>query len=335
MKKDKIIIIAEAGVNHNGKLSLAKKLVSEAAKSGADYIKFQTFETESMVKPSTRLANYQKSNLKGNLSQFDMLKKYELKKKDYKILIKFAKNKNIKFISSPFDINSINFLKKFNLDFIKIPSGEINNFPYLRAIGKLKRKVILSTGMSTLGEISYALKILRTYGTKKNKITLLHCHSDYPSRSEDLNLKAIITLQKYFKINVGYSDHSKGIIAPLISIAMGARIIEKHLTLSTKMIGPDHKASINPTEFKEMVNYIRETEKMLGNGKKIPSKHELRNKPIVRKSLFAKIDIKKGERFSEKNLTTKRPEIGLSPSKYLYMLNRISKKNYKKNNPIK
>lgn len=335
MKKNRTIIIAEAGVNHNGKLNIAKKLITAAAVSGADYVKFQTFETENMTKPKTKLAQYQKMNLKNNLSQFEMLKKYELKKSHYNILIKHAKKNKINFISSPFDINSINFLKKFNLHFIKIPSGEIDNYPYLKEIGKLKKKIILSTGMSTLKEVFYAIRVLTKHGTKKKNISLLHCHSDYPSNFKDLNLKAISTLKKVFKLKVGYSDHSPGIYAPIVSVALGSQIIEKHLTLSNKMTGPDHKASINPKQFKAMVKGIRQTEEMLGNGKKIPTKSELKNKLIVRKSIVARTDIKKGDKFSDKNLTTKRPASGISPTKYSNFLKKISKKNYKKNNFVK
>tara|TARA_Y100000741_G_C18220601_1_gene545667 strand:- start:218 stop:1213 length:996 start_codon:yes stop_codon:yes gene_type:complete len=330
----KTIIIAEAGINHNGKINLAKKLILAAAKSGANYIKFQTYNTESMITPKTKLANYQKNYIKRSKTQFEMLKKYELRKDTYKILIKYAKSKKIKFLSSPFDIESIYFLKKLNLDFIKVPSGEIDNYPYLKCLGKLKKKIILSTGMSDLKEVDRAIKILSKNGTKKRDISVLHCHSAYPSKITNLNLKVIQTLKKRFNLRIGFSDHSDGINAPVIATALGAEIIEKHLTLNRNMSGPDHKASINPYQFKNMVDQIRLTEKMLGDGKKIPTKNELKNKPFARKSLVAKINISKGEKFSEKNLTTKRPATGVSPMKFNYYLNKKAEKDYSKDDVI-
>ena len=267
-------------------------------------------------------------------SQYEMLKKYQLKKNYYEKLIKYSKLKKIKFLSSPFDIESIKFLKKFNLEFIKIPSGEINNYPYLKFLGKLNKKIILSTGMSNLKEVSDAIKILIRFGTKKNKISLLHCHSDYPSEPQNLNLRAIMTLKKKFNLRVGYSDHSIGVEASIASIALGATIIEKHLTLNRKMIGPDHKASMEPKNFEKMVLAIRNAEKMLGNGKKIPTQKELKNQKLVRKSIVAKFNISKGDKFSEKNITTKRPGIGISPMKYEIFLKKFAKKKYLKNDYI-
>lgn len=328
------IIIAEAGINHNGKINLAKKLIKAAASSGADYIKFQTYNTEKMIVPNAKLAFYQKNNITETKTQFEMLKKYELRKDFYKVLINYAKINKIKFLSSPFDEESITLLNKYNLDFIKIPSGEIDNFPYLRNLGKLKKKIILSTGMSTLKEINLAIKTLTKYGTKMRDISLLHCHSAYPSNLSNLNLNAIKFLRKKFKLRVGFSDHSTSINVPSIAVALGAEIIEKHLTLNNKMSGPDHKASVNPKNFKSMVNLIRQTEKTLGSGKKIPSRNELKNKPFARKSLVANADIKKGELFSEKNLTTKRPGLGISPMKFNYYLNKKAKKNYSKDDLI-
>ena len=330
----KTIIIAEAGINHNGNLKLAKKLILVASKAGADYIKFQTYEPENMIKPNTKLADYQKMNNEKERSQYEMLKKYQLKKNYYEKLIKYSKLKKIKFLSSPFDIESIKFLKKFNLEFIKIPSGEINNYPYLKFLGKLNKKIILSTGMSNLKEVSDAIKILIRFGTKKNKISLLHCHSDYPSEPQNLNLRAIMTLKKKFNLRVGYSDHSIGVEASIASIALGATIIEKHLTLNRKMIGPDHKASMEPKNFEKMVLAIRNAEKMLGNGKKTPTQKELKNQKLVRKSIVAKINISKGDKFSEKNITTKRPGIGISPMKYEIFLKKFAKKKYLKNDYI-
>ena len=330
MKNNKILIIAEAGVNHNGRLDYAKRLIVAASKSGADFVKFQTFNPDEMITRSTKLAKYQNENLKKKTSQYEMLKKYELNKKWYKIIINCCKKNKIKFISSPFDISSIHFLKSLNLSYIKIPSGEINNYPYLKKIASLKKKTILSTGMSTLDEISFALKTLLKFGLTKNKISILHCHTDYPSKINDLNLNAIQTIKKKFKLRTGYSDHSMGIIAPIVAAALGSEIIEKHLTLDRKLSGPDHKASINPKEFSQMVMSVRKVEKMLGNGKKIPSKAELKNKVFVRKSIVASKKISKGEKFTDLNITTKRPAKGKSPKFYENIIGKISKKNYER-----
>jgi len=335
MKKNRTKIIAEAGVNHNGKLDLAKRLIRAAAKAGADYIKFQTFEPDQMIKKNTKLAKYQKINLnKKSFTQYKMLKKYQLKKSFYKILISYAKKNGIGFISSPFDIESLIFLKRFNLDYIKIPSGEINNLPLLKEIGKLNKKIILSTGMANIDEINDTIKILRKFGTNKEKISLLHCHSDYPSRPENLNLNSIVTLKKRFNLKVGYSDHSLGIEAAIISTTLGAEIIEKHITLNNKMEGPDHIASIEPKLFSTMVLAIRKTERMLGNGKKIPTYIENKNKQLVRKSIVAKTKIKVGEKFSPKNITTKRPGTGKSPMLFEKILNTRAKKTYQEDDFI-
>ncbi len=334
MKKNRTIIVAEVGVNHNGKLNIAKRLIFEAAKAGADYVKFQTFDPDQMIKKNTKLANYQKINLKKNFTQYKMLKKYNLKKDYYKLLISYAKSRGIGFMSSPFDIESLNFLKRLNLNYVKIPSGEINNYPLIKEIGKLRKKIILSTGMANIDEINAAIKILKKYGTPKGKITILHCHSDYPSKPENLNLNAILTLKKRFNLKVGYSDHSVGIEASIASVTLGAKLIEKHLTLSNKMSGPDHLASIEPKLFNKMVQAIRKTEKMLGNGKKIPTSIENKNKKLVRKSIVAKTLIKKGEKFSEKNITTKRPGTGRSPMFYEKILKTKAKKTYQRDDFI-
>ena len=326
--RNKVIIIAEAGVNHNGKLSLAKKLIKEASRAGADYVKFQTYTLENMIIKNTKPAAYQKKNIKKKLSQYDILKKYRLKDHWYKDLILFSKKNKIKFLSSPFDIKGIKFLGKLNLDYIKVPSGEINNLPYLKVLGKLNKKIILSTGMSNLIEIKNSINILKKEGLSRKKINLLHCHTDYPSKPENLNLKSIILLKKKFGLNVGYSDHSLGIEAPVVAIAYGAKIIEKHLTLNKKFSGPDHKASIEPKEFKKMVQSIRKTEKMLGSFIKKPTKIELKNRKLVRKSIVAIKNIKKGEKFSTSNISTKRPAIGKSPMYFDIYLKKKAKKNY-------
>ncbi len=334
MKNKKILIIAEAGVNHNGKLNYAKKLIMAASKAGADFVKFQTFNPDEMIIKTTELANYQKNNLKKKISQYKMLKKYELNKKWYKNLIDCCKKNKIKFISSPFDISSIHFLKKLNLDYVKIPSGEIDNYPYLIEIASLKKKTILSTGMSTLNEIDFALRTLLKFGLSKKKISILHCHTDYPSNIKDLNLNSIKTMKKVFKLQTGYSDHSMGITAPIVAAALGSEIIEKHLTLDKKLSGPDHQASINPKEFSQMVASVRQVEKMLGNGKKIPTNRELKNKVLVRKSIVARKKISMGEKFTTSNITTKRPAMGKSPKLYKNILGKISKKNYERDDFI-
>ena len=330
----KTIIIAEAGVNHNGKVNLAKKLISKAANSGADFIKFQTYKTEDIVISKAALAFYQKKIVNKFKNQFQMLKKYELKHSDVKKLIKFSKTKKIKFLSSPFDIGSIKFLNQFNLEYFKIPSGEITNYMYLKTIGALKKKIILSTGMSTLQEVKNAIKVLIKYGTKKKNITILHCHTAYPSKPSDLNLNVIKTLKKKIKLDVGYSDHSEDIYAPVVAVTLGAKIIEKHMTLNKNMIGPDHKASITPLEFKKMIKLIRLTELMLGSEKKIPTKNELINRKFARKSIVAISDIKKGEKFSTTNISVKRPGTGVNPMRFEKYLKKIAKKNYLKDDLI-
>ena len=333
--KNKVIIIAEAGINHNGKLSIAKRLIEEASKSGADYVKFQTYDLEKIIIKNTKATLYQRKNIKKNLSQYDILKKYRLKEEWYKNLISHSKKNKIKLISSPFDIESIKFLKKFKLDYIKVPSGEINNLPYLKVLGKLKKKVILSTGMSDLNEIKDAINILKKEGLSKEKLSILHCHSDYPSKPENLNLKSILLLKKKLGLNVGYSDHSLGTEASVIAVAYGAKIIEKHLTLNKNYSGPDHKASIQPKEFKKMVQAIRNTEKMLGSNIKRPTTIELKNRKLVRKSIVAIKNIKKGEKFSLNNISTKRPALGKSPMYFDIYLKKKAKKNYSKDDFIK
>lgn len=333
--KNKVIIIAEAGVNHNGKLSLAKKLIEEASKSGADYVKFQTYNLDELIIKNTKPTIYQRKSLKKNLSQYDILKKYELKKEWYKKLISHSKKNKIKLISSPFDIKSIKFLKKLKLDYLKVPSGEINNLPYLKALGKLKKKVILSTGMSDLQEIQDAINILKKEGLSKEKINILHCHSDYPSKPKNLNLRSILFLKEKLRLNIGYSDHSLGIEAAIVAVAYGAKIIEKHLTLNKNYSGPDHNASIEPNEFKKMVQAIRKSEQMLGSSIKKPTAIELKNRRLVRKSIVAIKNIKKGENFTTRNISTKRPALGKSPMYFDAYLKKKAKKNYFKDEFIK
>jgi len=309
--KDKITIIAEAGGNHNGSIKKAYKLVDIAKKAGADYVKFQTFKAETLVSKNAPKARYQKKNVK-KISHFQMIKKLEMSYEMHVKIIKYCKKKNIKFLSSPFCIDSFNLLNKFKLDFIKIPSGEITNLPLLRHISKFSNNIILSTGMAKLNEISDAIKILKN---KKRQIILLHCNTEYPTPFDDINLKAMLSLKKYFKLNVGYSDHSLGVQVPIIAASLGAKVIEKHFTISKKMKGPDHVASLNPKELISMVKLIRSTETILGKSEKLVSKSEKKNILIARKSLFAARDIKKGEKFSLNNLICLRPGSGISPMK--------------------
>ena len=334
LMKNKVFIIAEAGVNHNGKLDLAYKLIDKAAEANVDAIKFQTFTAENLVTKSAPLAKYQKKNLKIK-NQYELLKKLEFTKTMHSKCIKRCKLKNIKFISSPFDISDIYFLSKLNLNIIKIPSGEITNLPYLKYLAKLKKKLILSTGMSKTREISTALNILKKYGTKTNDISLLHCNSSYPTPYEDVNLKAMVFLKKKFNLKIGLSDHSLGIEVPIAAVALGAKIIEKHFTLSRNMIGPDHKSSIEPQELSKMVKSIRKIELALGSECKKITKSEIKNINIVRKSIVAKKFIAKGELFTLDNLAFKRPGFGISPMYVDRLIGKTAKKNYKKDSMIK
>lgn len=331
LKVKKTIIIAEAGVNHNGKMNIAKKLVDVASDAGADYVKFQTFNVDKLILKNTKTTEYQKKNLKINISQYSMLQKYQLSSDNHKTLVDYCKKKNIKFLSTAFDEKSLELLNKFNLDYIKIPSGEITNFPLLKKISKLKKKILLSTGMASIKEIVQALKILKR---KKKEITILHCTSDYPAELDDLNLNFLHKLKK-FGYYVGYSDHSASIVTPSIAVSLGCKVIEKHFTLSKKMKGPDHKASLEPAELKKMINYVRQTEKILGENKKKITSSEKKTKLLVRKSLVALKDISKGEKFTYNNLTTKRPGTGVSPFKIINFIGKRSKKNYKKDELIK
>ncbi|MCT4619054.1 MAG: N-acetylneuraminate synthase [Marinisporobacter sp.] len=325
-KCNKVLIIAEAGVNHNGDLALAYKLIDKAIEAGVDAIKFQTFKSEKVISKFAEKADYQKENTKSSESQLEMVKKLEISYTDFENLKKYCDEKGIMFLSTPFDLESINFLNKMRLSILKVPSGEITNLPYLREVGKLKKKVILSTGMATLGEIENALEILRNNGT--TDIIVLHCNTEYPTPMEDVNLKAMSTIKEAFKVEVGYSDHTTGIEIPIAAVAMGAKVIEKHFTLDKNMDGPDHKASLNPEELKEMVKAIRNIERALGNGIKLPSKSEYKNKKIARKSIVANSKIKKGEIFTEKNLTVKRPGNGISPMRWDEIIGKTANKNY-------
>ena len=323
-----VFIIAEAGVNHNGSIKLAKELIDVASIAGADAVKFQTFKTQNLAIKKLEKAKYQINTTSENESQFNMLKKLELDKDAHLELINYSEKKNIKFLSSPFDNESIDLLNNLNLDIFKIPSGEITNLPYLRRVGKLNKKLILSTGMSDMEEVKNALDILITSGTKKKNITVLHANTEYPSPMQDVNLKAMVKIGKELDVKFGYSDHTLGIEVDIAAVAMGASCIEKHFTLNCKMEGPDHKASLEPHQLKEMVKAIRNIELAIGNGIKIPSKSEIQNIKIVRKSIVAKTKIKKDEVLSENNITVKRPGGGISPMQWDDIIGSKAKKDY-------
>ncbi|EAI4827471.1 N-acetylneuraminate synthase [Campylobacter lari] len=325
---ESVVVIAEAGVNHNGDLNLAKKLIEVASEAGADYVKFQTFRTELCISKNAQKAEYQLKTTSHEESQFDMIKKLELSKQDHEVLIEHCKKCNIKFLSTAFDLESIDLLVELGVEIFKIPSGEITNLPYLKKIAKLNKNIILSTGMASLGEIEMALDILIDNGTQRNKITILHCNSEYPTPFKDVNLKAMQTIKEAFKLPVGYSDHTLGMIIPIAAVAMGACVIEKHFTLDKNMQGPDHLASLNPDELKTMVQSIRELEQALGNGIKKPSESETKNINIGRKSLVATSPIKKGDFFTEKNLGVKRPGNGISPMEWDNIIGKVAEKNF-------
>lgn len=329
---NKVFIIAEAGVNHNGDLNMAKKLIDKASEAGADAIKFQSFKAKNLVTKNAEKAQYQKQTTDKKENQFQMLDKLELSYENHEKLIRHCKEKNIMFLSSAFDLESIDLLDELNIEMFKIPSGEITNLPYLKKIASLNKKVILSTGMSTLGEIESALNILDENGS--SDITLLHCNTEYPTPMEDVNLKAMNTIKDAFKVGVGYSDHTLGIEMPIAAVALGARVIEKHFTLDKTMDGPDHKASLEPDELKLMVESIRNIEKALGDGIKKPTNSELKNKSMARKSIVARKNIKKGEILSEDNLYVKRPGIGISPMRWNEILGQESKRDFKEDELI-
>ncbi|WP_151949792.1 N-acetylneuraminate synthase [Aliarcobacter butzleri] len=331
---NKVFIIAEAGVNHNGSIDLAKKLIDVASESGVDAVKFQTFKAENLVSKNAQKADYQKQTTDKNESQFDMIKKLELDVDTHKELMVYCKSKNIIFLSTPFDHNSIDLLSDLGLEIFKIPSGEITNLPYLRHIGRLNKKVILSTGMADIGEIEDALDVLIAAGTKKENITVLHANTMYPTPMEDVNLKAMVTIGNTFDVAFGYSDHTLGIEVDIAAVAMGACCIEKHFTLDKTMEGPDHKASLEPDELKAMVKAIRNIELALGSCVKKPSKSEIPNIQIARKSIVAKMDIKKGELLFEDNLTIKRPGNGINPMRWDEIVGSIATKDYKEDELI-
>jgi len=309
-------IIAEAGVNHNGSIKQALKMVKIAADSRADAVKFQSFIAQEEISKFAPKAKYQLKSTDTHESQLEMVEKLELNKDDHLVLIESCKQYNIEFMSSPFDLKSINMLQELNVNRLKIPSGEITNLPYMRQISRMGKPVIMSTGMATLEEVWAALNVLVKAGTKKDQVTVLHCNTEYPTPMKDVNLKAMLTLGDELRVAVGYSDHTLGIEIPVAAVALGATVIEKHFTLDRTLPGPDHAASLEPQELKAMVTAIRNIEKAMGDEVKKPSPSEIKNIPIARKSIVAKNPIKKGERFSDDNLTVKRPGTGISPMEW-------------------
>ena len=330
----KVFIIAEAGVNHNGSSDIAKELIDAAVKAGADAVKFQTFKAANLVSKTAQKADYQKRTTDVEESQFEMIQKLELDVDAHKKLISYCKHKNILFLSTPFDHESIELLHKLGLEVFKIPSGEITNLPYLRHIGSLNKRVILSTGMANLGEIEAAINVIIQAGSNRKNITILHANTEYPTPMKDVNLKAMVTIGNAFNTNYGYSDHTLGIEVPIAAVALGASIIEKHFTLDKNMPGPDHKASLEPHELISMIQAIRNIEQALGSTVKKPSPSEAKNKSIARKSLVAKTSIKEGEFFTEENLTVKRPGTGISPMRWDEVIGTKAVNNYQEDDLI-
>ena len=312
-QKDKVFIIAEAGVNHNGSLDLAKKLINAAVEAKADAVKFQTFISENVISKYAEKAEYQKNSTDAEENQLEMVKKLELRFNDFIELKKYCKTMGIMFLSTPFDIDSIEFLKTLDMGLWKVPSGEITNLPYLQKIGSYNEEIIISTGMSTLGDIENALGILINSGTSKEKITILHCNTEYPTLMHDVNLKAMLTIKNAFGVNIGYSDHTLGIEVSIAAVALGATVIEKQFTLDRSMQGPDHLASLEPTELIALVKSIRNIENALGSGTKLPTASESKNIKIARKSIHLAKDVKAGHVFAINDFTVKRPGDGISP----------------------
>ena len=335
IKNKKTLIIAEAGVNHNGSIVMAKKLVDAACRIGVDIIKFQIYRTDQLIIKKTPMANYQKINLDIAKTQYAMLKDYELSEKNFKTIIDYCKFKRIKFLASAFDISSIKILNKFKVTTFKIPSGEITNYEYLKFLGGLNKKIIISSGMSNIKEVKEAINLLIYNGTKKDNITVMHCNTDYPTKISDVNMRAMLTIKDTLKVNIGYSDHSNNIEVPIIAASLGASIIEKHFTLNKKLKGPDHKASLEPKSFKQMIENIRNTEIILGSAVKIVTKSEKKNIISVRKSLVAKKTIQKGEVIKAEYITAKRPGNGINPMQIKKVIGSISKKKFLKDEQIK
>ena len=333
MKIKKTFVIAEAGVNHNGSLKNALKMIDVAKKSGADAIKFQAFNSSEIASKFTPLANYQKKQK--TTTQYSLLNKLELSEQSLTKIKKYCDKKGITFMASAFDIASLRFLKKLNLKIFKIPSGEINNLPYLNELGKYNKKILLSTGASEIKDIKFAIDTLVKSGTKKKNICIMHCNSEYPTPMRDANLNAIKYLKTKFNNEIGYSDHTLGIEASIVSVVLGAKVIEKHFTLDKKKIGPDHKASISGKELSKLVECVRNIEIAVGIQKKFITKSEKKNQKLIRKSIVAKININKDDIFSEKNITCKRPGYGIPPTLWKNIIGKKAKKIFKKDQLIK
>lgn len=328
MNRPHTTIIAEAGVNHNGSIARAKKMVVAAADAGADLVKFQTFKAETLVTKQAEKADYQKNLTEKSESQFEMIRKLELDRTAHEVLIKYCEEYNTQFLSSPFDHDSIDLLAELNTPFYKIPSGEITNLPYLRYIGHMGKPIVMSTGMATLKEVRAAMDVLTDAGAIKDDLIILHCNTEYPTPMADVNLMAMLTISDELDVKVGYSDHTLGIEIPIAAVTLGATVIEKHFTLDRALPGPDHAASLEPKELKAMVTAIRNIEKALGDGVKRPNPSESKNISVVRKSIVAAKKIEKGEIFTEENLIVKRPGIGISPMEWNSYLGKLSDKEY-------
>lgn len=328
----KVFIIAEAGDNHNGDYNLALQLVDKAVEAGADCVKFQTFIAENVISKFAQKAEYQKETTGEEESQYEMVKKLELPFEQFRSIKKYCEEKNILFLSTPFDLDSIDFLEEIQIPFWKIPSGEITNLPYLEKIARTGKDVIMSTGMSNMEEIEMALSVLKKNGA--GKITLLHCNTEYPTPFGDVNLRAMQAMEETFRVPVGYSDHTIGIEVPIAAVAMGASVIEKHFTLDKNMEGPDHKASLEPGELKQMVRSIRNIEQAMGSSEKQPSPSEKKNISIARKSIVAKRGIRQGEKLTEENLYIKRPGDGISPMRWYEIIGTTAVKDFEEDELI-
>ena len=332
----KVLVIAEAGVNHNGSLALAIRLVDEAAMAGADLIKFQTFKTDKLVSQTARQAEYQRRNMgtSADDTQYAMLKRLELSREQHEELVAHCRMRGIRFFSTAFDLDSIDYLHLLNLGLWKVPSGEITNYPYLKKIARYGEPIILSTGMCELSDVEAALQVLLSNGIEKEQITVLHCNTEYPTPMKDVNLKAMQEIGHTFGVKVGYSDHTEGIEVPIAAVALGATVIEKHFTLDKNMEGPDQKASLDPAELTAMIAAVRHTEAALGSGRKAVSPSEAKNKSVARKSIVAARPIQKGETFTAENLTTKRPGTGVSPMRWHEVLGLCAKRDFAEDEPI-
>ncbi|GAA5521899.1 N-acetylneuraminate synthase [Aliifodinibius salicampi] len=336
MNSNKVIIIAEAGVNHNGDRRTAEKLIKVAAEAGADFVKFQTFNADKIVSRKAKKAEYQSNNVEsGSDDQYSMLKSVELSDEDHQFIIKKCEENNIRFLSTAFDEDGIDYLDQLGLPFFKSPSGEITNYPYLRKLGQKGKPVILSTGMATMQEVKDAISVLNEFGLKKEDLTVLHCNTEYPTPMEDVNLKAMNTIAEELDVKVGYSDHTLGIEVPIAAVARGAQVIEKHFTLDRELPGPDHRASLEPKELKAMVEGIRNIEKALsGDGTKKPSKSEQKNIDIARKSIHLARNVKKGDVLTEKDIIPLRPGDGISPMEWNNVIGKMVLKPLSKNEQL-